>query len=85
MILMKWRSRPTYIEVGSTRSGGLKRHWFVQIHKHEQIKLQYQSKQEFPHIVLNATLVPLSQGTKVRSVTEMFNAVVLTERNKFHF
>ncbi|KAL0150700.1 hypothetical protein M9458_054004, partial [Cirrhinus mrigala] len=33
--------------VGFTLSGGLKCHWFVQLHKREQIRLQYGVKQEF--------------------------------------
>ncbi len=39
-ILMKWSSEATYIAVGSSPSGGLESHSFVQLHKHEQIRLQ---------------------------------------------
>lgn len=39
----------TYIAVGSSPFGMLKSHWLVQLHEHEQIRLQYQSKQKFPH------------------------------------
>ncbi len=46
-ILMKLRCKPTYIEAGSAPSGRLMHHWFVQLHKREQIRLQYRVKQEF--------------------------------------
>ncbi len=41
------RSEPTYIALGFALSAGIKRHWFVQLHKREQIRLQYKVKQEF--------------------------------------
>lgn len=33
---MKWQSEPTYIVVSSSPLGGLKHHWFMQLHEREK-------------------------------------------------